>query len=105
MCRSCKTVQKLRELNKGKLIYWILNECVDYFHNSNFLNLALYHTGAYKPIQDQNDPYWTTRGYLGPYQTMAFPIEHYGPCWTIRDKLGHTGPCGTIPNQTGPYGT
>ena len=67
-----------------------------YFHDFNFLNVALDHIGPYRAIQDSNDPYWSTWDRSGPNQTKVFPIEHYSswgtiwnmePCRTVRDNI------------------
>ena len=104
---SRKFVQKLRELNKSKHMYQNLNKCVDqYFHDLNFLNLAQNHIGQYKAIQDNNNPYWSTHDHSETYQTMLFPIEHFGPYQTVRDNTGlqgHTRQCRTINDHTIPY--
>ena len=87
---STKFVQKLRELNKGKHMCLILNEYIDYFDNSYFLNLALEHIVPYRTLQDK------AINHTEPYQTMVAPYGTMPDC---------TGQYRTLQNQANTKGT
>ena len=103
---SLKFVQKLRELNKNKHMYYILNECVDYFDNFDSFNLALEHILPYRALQD-NNPYstlpdhggtiWDHAGLYGTIQSLTEPSKY---------KRDHKAPNVTLTKQTwsiGPF--
>ena len=108
-----KFMQKLRELKKWQkhVLYFKL---VDYFHNFNFLSLAMEYIPPYRAILRQQ---WSILDQIGPATgpcgTILYLIWYYYPgqkCWIqtlIRIQLNpdlirtlsRTDPISSVPNQ------
>ena len=99
-------------------MYYILNECVDYFDNFDSFNLALEHILPYRALQD-NNPYWTLPDHggtiwdhaklYGAIQNLTEPSkykrDHKAPNVTLTKQTWSTGPSRAIKDHAKPYKT